>query len=74
MFKSKLEGFSILDKPSPRWDVGFVFRDAPGFGNGCVLQENFRLTIRPGETGAQAYQREMNVKMPTDTVVAIVTE
>lgn len=59
-------GWIETDTPTERWRVGGVFRRS---FDGKLLHDTPRLSIKPGETGAEAYAREMGNPIPADTRV-----
>jgi hypothetical protein len=60
------KGWDRTDTPMSLWRVGGVFRLC---FDGKLLHERRQLTIRPDETGAEAYQREHGTPIPPDTFV-----
>ena len=52
------EGWSPTDDRQDVWRVGHLFAWATGFDPPCWLRCNTHISIRPGETGAEAAQRQ----------------
>lgn len=63
MMQKPPEGWSTTDERMDTWRVGFVFRWATGFNPPKWLQTNDYVTIKPQETGAEAYRRQFG-KLP----------
>lgn len=61
-----------LAKPSSEWQVGYPLLWAQGFSPPCWLVHNQRITIRPGETGEEAYEREYGSPPSRDEVVVVI--
>lgn len=53
-------GYSLADNRVDTWRVGNLLVWGTGFTPPNWLMENCRISIRPNETGAEAYEREYN--------------
>ena len=61
------EGFSTTDEPMDIWRVGFLYVWSDVFES--WLDDRAMLSIKPGETGKEAYLREFGETLPhTDSV------
>lgn len=54
------DGWSSTDDRVPIWRAGVLFQWATGYPEPCWLQLNHRISIRPNETGREAWLREGN--------------
>jgi len=60
------------DETSSIWLVGLVYTCSEAWGQPCWVGPQNRISIRPGETGRIAYNREFGVELPSsDTVFFI---
>lgn len=63
------DGWSDTDSKSGLWRRGVVFRWATGFAPPQWLETRQAVSIRPQETGAEAYQRETGSTLPDNCFV-----
>lgn len=64
------KGWSKTDVAVNEWRAGLVFYwSENAFDKPCWVEHRTRVSIRPGETGSQAYQRECGRSLPHNTFV-----